>query len=425
MILFLGIVLAALLFLGTPVFVGLSFAAFLAFALFSDATLTVLAQRMFAGIDKFSLLAIPFFILGANVMKTGGIAERILHFALTLIGSVRGGMAYSTQLSSMFFGAISGSSPATVVAIGNLMYPSLIEKKYGDRFSIGLITASGSVALLIPPSISAIVYAAVTGASVGALFMAGLGAGIVYGLAYIVYIYFHVRKTNVPTEERSSLKDILISARRAGWALGIPVIIIGGIYTGIFTPTESAAVAAVYAIIIALFVYKEMSFKDLYKITIDSAVSTSQIMLLLAGASIFGYILTMGQAPQALASLIGGDVSPIMFLLYVNIILLIAGMFIDGSSAIIIMAPLLYPISTSLGIDPIHFGVIMVANASIGMFTPPFGLNLFVAQSQTRLPLTSVMRGVIPFVFISIIALLLITYIPQISLLLPDLVYGR
>lgn len=424
MLLFLIIVLAVLLFIGTPVFVGLSFASFLAFAFFTDTTVTILAQRMFAGIDKFSLLAIPFFILGANIMKKGGIAERILDLALTLVGSVKGGVAYATQLSSMFFGAISGSSPATVVAIGNLMYPSLLEKGYGERFSIGLITASGSVALLIPPSISAIVYASVTGVSVGALFMAGLGAGIVYGAAYMVYIWFYCRKHDVPTEKRATMKEILHSTRRAGWALGIPVIIIGGIYTGIFTPTESAGVAAVYAMFIALFIYKEMDLKDLYKVAIDSAISTSQVMLLLAGASIFGYILTMGGAPQAIAGMIGENVSPLQFLLYVNIILLIAGMFIDGSSAIVIMGPLLYPIAMKLGVDPIHFGVIMVANASIGMFTPPFGLNLFVAQSQTKLPLTSIMKGVMPYVIISIIALLLITYIPQISLLIPRLVYG-
>lgn len=424
MILFLFVILAVLLAIGTPVFIGLSLASFLAFGIYTDTTLTILAQRMFSGIDKFSLLAVPFFILGANIMKKGGIAERILDLAITLVGSVKGGVAYATQLSSMFFGAISGSSPATVVAIGNLMYPSLIERGYGENFSIGLITSSGSVALLIPPSISAIVYASVTGVSVGALFMAGLGAGIIYGVAYMVYIWIYCKRNDVPTEKRASMSEILQSAKRASWALGIPVIIIGGIYTGIFTPTESAAVAAVYAMIVSLFIYKEMNFKDLYDVAIDSAISTSQVMLLLAGASIFGYILTMGHAPQTLASLIGQDVSPIQFLLYVNVILLLAGMFIDGSSAIIIMAPLLFPIATSLNIDPIHFGVIMVANASIGMFTPPFGLNLFVAQSQTKLSLTNVMKGVLPYVGISIIALLLITYIPSISLLIPKLVYG-
>lgn len=424
MIFFLMVILAILLFFGTPVFVGLSLASFLAFGIYTDTSLIILTQRMFSGVNKFSLLAVPFFILGANIMKTGGIAERILDLALKIVGSVKGGVAYATQLSSMFFGAISGSSPATVVAIGNLMYPSLLQKGYGANFSIGLITASGSVALLIPPSISAIVYASVTGVSVGALFMGGLGAGIVYGAAYMIYIWFYCRRKDVPAEKRASRREILNATKRAAWALGIPTIIIGGIYSGKFTPTESAAVAAVYAMVIALFVYKEMDFKDLYKVAVDSAISTSQVMLLLAGASIFGYVLTMGHAPQTIAGLIGENVTALQFLLYVNLILLVAGMFIDGSSAIIIMAPLLYPIATKLGIDPIHFGVIMVANASIGMFTPPFGLNIFVAQSQTKLPVTRVMWGVMPFVIISIIVVLIITYIPQISLLLPRLIYG-
>lgn len=236
MVFFLMIILAVLLFFGTPVFVGLSLASFLSFGFFTDTSLTILTQRMFSGINKFSLLAVPFFILGANIMKTGGIAERILDLALKIVGSVKGGVAYATQLSSMFFGAISGSSPATVVAIGNLMYPSLLEKGYGANFSIGLITASGSVALLIPPSISAIVYASVTGVSVGALFMAGLGAGIVYGAAYMIYIWFYCRRKDVPAEKRASRQEILHSTKRAGWALGIPIIIIGGIYSGIFTP---------------------------------------------------------------------------------------------------------------------------------------------------------------------------------------------
>lgn len=425
MVAFLFSSLAILLFIGVPVFVGLSLSSLITYMFYTDSTLVVLAQRMFSGIDKFSLLAVPFFILGANVMKTGGIARRILDVALKLVGSVRGGAAYATELSSMFFGAISGSSPATVIAIGNLMYPSLIENKYGKNFSIGLIASSGSVALLIPPSISAIVYASVTGVSVGALFLAGLGAGIIYGLVYMVYIWFYCRKHAVPTDKRSSLKEILISIKNSSWALGIPVIIIGGIYSGIFTPTESAAVSAVYAIIIALFVYKEMSFKDLKKVAVDSAISTAQVMILLGAAAVFGYVLTMGQVPQTVARLIvERDLSANQFLMTVNITLLIAGMFIDGSSAIVIMAPLLYPIAINLGVDPIHFGVIMVANAAIGMFTPPFGLNLFVSQSMTRLPLTDVMKGVFPFVGISIVALLFITYIPQISLLIPRIVYG-
>jgi C4-dicarboxylate transporter DctM subunit len=417
------LLLFVLLFLGVPVFVSLAACAFIGFAIYQDVPVQILAQRMFSGIDKFSLLAIPFFILGANVMSQGGIAARILRLAQTIVGSFRGGLAYSTQLASMFFGAVSGSSPATVVAIGKMMYPAMVEKKYNDSFSIGLVTASGSVALLIPPSISAIVYGSVTGVSVGALFIAGFGAGILYGVFYLIYIYYFCRKYNVPTDRRSSLSEIWKATKEASWALGVPFIIIGGIYGGVFTPTESSAIAAVYAIIIGMFVYKELSFKELYQVLVESVRSTSQIMLLLASASVLSYILTQGQVPQMLSQAIGSDISPFMFLLIVNIILLIAGMFIDGSSAIIILAPFLYPIALNLGIDPIHLGIVMVANAAIGMFTPPFGLNLFVAQSELKLPLLKIVRGVVPFVFISIAALIVITYIPDISLFLPRMVY--
>jgi len=423
MLIVLLIILFLLFFIGVPVFVSLGLSSFITFAIFNDQPMTILAQRMFSGIDKFSLLAIPFFILAANVMKSGGIASRILKFALTIVGRFKGGLAFSTQLASMFFGAVSGSSPATVVAIGGLMYPELVEKKYSKKFSMGLIASSRSVALLIPPSISAIVYGSITGVSVGALFIAGLGAGLLYGLIYLVYIYFYCRKHDVPTAKPSTIKEILETLKDASWALGVPIIIVGGIYGGVFTPTESSAVAAVYSIVIALFVYKEMNWKDLYKALKDSVKSTSEVMILLASASILGYIFTQAQVPQLLAQAIGTEITPFMFLLVVNIILLIAGMFIDGSSAIVILAPFFYPLAMTLGIDPIHLGVVMVACAAIGMFTPPFGLNLFVAQAELKMPLTNVMKSVIPWVAISIVALVIITYIPEISMWMPNMVY--
>ncbi|HBT46287.1 MAG TPA: C4-dicarboxylate ABC transporter permease [Peptococcaceae bacterium] len=424
MIIALFILLFLLLAVSAPIFVALSFASLLAFALYTDMPLTVIAQRMFGGVDKFALMSIPFFILGANVMKSGGIARRILNFAYVLVGGIRGGLALTTELACMFFGAVSGSSPATVVAIGSLMYPALRDKQYDDKFSIGLITSSGSVALLIPPSISAIVYGAVTGASVGALFMAGFGAGIIYGLAFLLYSYYYAVKHGVPAGERSCLRDLWKATREASWALGIPVIIIGGIYSGIFTPTEASGIAAAYAILVSLFVYRELTLKELFRVSVQSAVSTAQVMILLAAASVFGWILTVGQVPQQLSNLITSyNLNAWQFLLAINVILLVAGMFIDGSSAIIILAPLVYPIAVKLGINPIHLGVVMVANASIGMFTPPFGLNLFVASSTAQIPLNRIFAGVVPFVLVSIIALIIITYVPDISLLLPRMVY--
>lgn len=425
MVPFLFTTLFALLFLGVPVFVCLSLSALLTLALFTDAPLMITAQRLLGGVDKFALMAVPFFILGANVMKFGGIARRILGWAHGFVGGLKGGLALTTEVACMFFGAVSGSSPATVVAIGGLMHPALKEGKYEDGFSVGLIASSGSVALLIPPSISAIVYGSVTGASVGALFMAGLGAGIIYGLLYQIYCYWYARKADIPVSEKTSWAEKWKITKEAAWALGVPIIIVGGIYAGIFTPTEASGISAIYAILVSMFIYREMDLKSLWKTCVVSAESTAQTMILLAAASLFGYALTVGQVPQNLArAIVSMELGPIGFLLMINVILIIAGMFIDGSSAIIIIAPLVYPIAMQLGIDPIHLGVIMVANAAIGMFTPPFGMNLFVAQPVTGVSMAKIIQGVFPFVIISLIALMIITYIPGISLVIPRMVYG-
>ena len=425
MIAALFISLFALLIIGAPVFVALMLAALIAILGFSNYPLTIVAQRLVGGVDKFSLMAIPFFILGANVMKTGGIAKRILNWAQTMVGSKTGGMALTTEVSCMFFGAVSGSSPATVIAIGGLMYPKMIEKKYPRGFTTGLITASGSVALLIPPSISAIVYGSVTGCSVGALFMAGLGAGILYGICFIIYCYWYAWKHKIPKDPKVDRKAKWEATKDAAWALGIPVIIMGGIYAGIFTPTEASGVAAIYAILVSLFIYKDMNLKELWTCCVNSAGSTAQVMILLASASVFSWVLTVGQVPQQLSNMIvNANLTAFGFLLVTNLLMLVEGMFIDGSSAIIITAPLLYSAAVALGINPIHFGVIMVANAAIGMFTPPFGLNLFVAQPITGNSMKTIMQGVLPFVLISIVALAIITYLPDISLFIPRLIYG-
>lgn len=425
MIATLFLLLFLMLLFAAPVFVALSFSSLMSFSFFSNMNLMVIMQRMLGGIDKFSLISVPFFILGANVMKNGGIANRILIWVRVWVGHLRGGIAFSTEVACMFFGAVSGSSPATVVAIGGLMYPALKKNGYHEGFATGLITSSGSVALLIPPSISAIIYGAVTGVSVGALFMAGVGAGLLYGLFYLWYSAWYAYKNKIPQDKRTSWKERGKATKEAAWALGIPVIIMGGIYGGIFTPTEASGVSAVYAILVSMFIYREMDFKKLLKTCIDSAETTAQVMMLLAAASAFGWILTVGQVPQALGNwLASANVTRVTFLLLTNVILLIAGMFIDGSSAIIIMVPLLYPLSIKLGINPVHYGVIMVANAAIGMFTPPFGMNLFVAQPITGNKMIAIIRGVMPFVLISIIALIIITYWSSLSLFLPRLVYG-
>jgi C4-dicarboxylate transporter DctM subunit len=419
-------VLAVLLVTNTPIFVAIAGSVLIVFILFSDITLIVIIQRMFAGLNKFALMSIPFFILAANLMGEGGISKRIIKLANVMVGSFPGGLGMTAIFASMFFGAISGSSPATVVAIGALLYPALREQKYGDDYSIGVITASGSLGIIIPPSVTMIVYAAVTGSSVGALFIAGFGAGVVYALSFAIYTFFFAKKKkDIVILEKSSMKEVLKALADSAWGIGLSVIILGGIYSGIFTPTEAAAVAVVYALFVALFIYRGLDLKGVYKVLKDSAIITAQIMILLASASVFAWILTSEGITVTIAKeIIGISSNKYVILALINIIVLIAGMFIDGASIIMILGPLFYPIAMQTSIDPIHLGIVMVVNCAIGMFTPPFGLNLFVASGVTKLSILRISRAVIPFIIMSIIALLLITYIPVVSLWLPRQVYG-
>ncbi len=420
------ILFVVLLALAVPIFVVLSLSTLAAFALHSAIPLQTIVQRLFAGLDKFALMAIPFFIVAANVMSAGGMSRRIIAVANVLVGPLPGGLAMATVVACMFFGAISGSSPATVVAMGSLLYPALVQAGYERRFAIGLVVASGSIALIIPPSITMIVYGAVTGASVGALFVAGFGAGVAYGLGFMGYSYYYARRHKVPRLPRPSWAEIRATLNDAKWGLGMPILIIGGIYGGIFTPTEAAAVAAVYAIAVALLVYREIGLREFWDVVVQSAGSTAQVMILLAGASVFAYILTAERVTVVLTEVIVRlGASQFMVLVLINIALLIAGMLIDGASIILILGPLLLPVAQKVGVESLHLGIIMVVNTAIGMFTPPFGLNLFVAptvdEEWTMAPL---IPAVLPFIWVSIIPLLVITYVPEISLWLPRLIYG-
>lgn len=423
---FLFISLAVMLAASVPIFVALCGSVAATFVLFNDIDLMIILQRMFAGINKFSLMSIPLFVLAANLMGEGGISKRIINLANAFVGHIHGGLGMTAILASMFFGAISGSSPATVVAIGALLYPALLEKGYGKGFSAGVITAAGSLGIIIPPSVNMIVYGTVTGASVGALFMSGFGAGIVYALSFMIYTYFYAKRhPEIKREEKTTWKQRLIAIKDSAWAMGVPVIILGGIYGGIFTPTEAAAVAAVYSIFVSLVIYREMTMKDFFNCVLKSAVSTVQVMILLAAASVFAWILTSEGITVAIAdAVLSISDSKFMILLLMNIVLLIAGMFLDGASITTILGPLFLPIATQAGVDIIHLGIIMVVNAAIGMFTPPFGLNLFVASSITKEPMLKVAKGAIPFIIMSLIALLVITYVPEISLWLPRQIYG-
>ncbi len=426
MTIFLFCTLAMMLALSVPIFVALSGTVLTVFILFVDVPLETVVMRMFAGIDKFALMSIPFFVLAANLMSVGGISRRIISLANALVGSFHGGLAIATVLASMFFGAISGSSPATVVAIGGLLFPAMLKEGYPRSFSTGLITSAGSLGIIIPPSVNMIVYGAITGVSVGALFVSGFGAGVVFGGSLMLYAYIYARRTpGIARAPKADIKGIFASIRDSAWGLGVPVIIIGGIYLGVFTPTEAAAVAVVYAFLVSVLVYREITLKELYGTLVSSAATTAQVMIVLAAASVFAWILTSEGITKTIAErMVAVSQNPYMILLMINIIVLLAGMFIDGASITTILAPLFYPIAIRTGIDPVHLGIVIVVNSAIGMFTPPFGLNLFVATGVTDQPLSQVTKGIFPFICVTIIALLIITYIPEISLWLPRQIYG-
>ena len=426
MTLFLMVLLFVLLFGSMPSFVALSVDVLGSMLLFTGLDPMVLAQRMFGGLDKFALMSMPFFIFAANIMDTGGLSGRILKWTRSLVGARKGGLAYTTQCTCMVFGALCGSSPATVIAMGRLLYPELIRDGYPTGFAAGLITSSGSVALIIPPSITLIMYAAATGVSVGSLFMAGVSAGIVYGLATIVYIWYFARSHHLKVSAPSSWSEIAKDTLEAGWSLMVPVIILVGIYLGVFTPTEAAGISAVYALFVGMAVYREITLKKLYDVCLRSAVTCAQVMILVAAAQSFAWFLTVARIPQAVTSAIIENIkSPWAFIAMVNVILLIVGMFMEGIAAIVILAPLFFPIAAQMGIDPLHLGIIMVSNLALGNFTPPFGLNLFVASGVTGLQMSEIISAVMKFILVSIIGLLVISYVPAVSTLLPALVYGK
>lgn len=423
---FLLISLAAMLAIGTPIFVSLCGSVAASFMLFSDMDLVIILQRMFAGINKFSLMSIPLFVLAANLMGEGGISKRIINLANSFVGHIPGGLGMTAIVASLFFGAISGSSPATVVAIGALIYPALRSKGYSVSYSAGVITAAGSLGIIIPPSVNMIVYGTVTGASVGTLFMAGFGAGVVYALMFMIYTFIYaMRHPEIIREKKTTWKERGYAIKESLWGMGVPIIILGGIYGGIFTPTEAAAVAAVYSMVVSLLVYREIDIKDFIDCVRKSAVTTIQVMILLAAASVFAWILTSEGITVAIANaVVSVSSQKEVILLLMNIVLLVAGMFLDGASITTILGPLFLPIAQQAGIDIIHLGIIMVVNSAIGMFTAPFGLNLFVASSITKEPMLKVAKGAIPFVIMSLIALLIVTYIPEVSLWLPRQIYG-
>jgi C4-dicarboxylate transporter DctM subunit len=414
-----------LLIIGVPVAIALGLSSVLTILFFSDDSLASLSLKLFQGMEHATLLAIPFFILSSAFLSTGGVAKRLIRFAIACVGSIRGGMAMASVLACMLFAAVSGSSPATVVAIGSIVIAGMVSTGYSQSFASGVVSSAGTLGILIPPSIVMVVYAAITEVSVGRMFMAGVIPGILAGLMLMGGIYFFARKHNLPKMKPSTLKEVLAAGGDAIWGLLLIFIVLGGIYGGIFTPTEAAAVAAVYAFFIALFIYRDLGFKDVPKVLTDSGKVTIMLMFIITNAMMFGHVLTTEQIPQQLAEMIiNWGMEPWMFLIVVNVLLLIGGSFMEPSGLLLIVAPILFPIGVELGIDPIHLGIIMVVNMEVGMITPPVGLNLFVIVGITDMTIMEVVQAVLPWLLILLAFLLLITYVPQISLFLPNLMYG-
>lgn len=421
-ILFLFLALFALMFIGVPVAASLGLAGSVTIILFSPDSVRSLAIKLFETSEHYTLLAIPFFLLAGSFMTTGGVARRLIDFANASVGHIRGGLAIGAVLACMLFAALSGSSPATVAAVGSIAIAGMVRSGYPQPFAAGIITNAGTLGILIPPSVVMVVYAAATETSVGTLFMAGVVPGFLLGLVLMVAIYIIAVKRNLPALPRATVREWLSAARKAIWGLLLMVIILGGIYSGMFTPTEAAAVAAVYSAFIALFVYKDMRIGEAPKVVLESAKLTIMLMFIIANAMLFAHVLTTEQIPQQITAMVlEAGLEPWMFLLVVNIVLLIAGAFMEPSAIILILAPILFPIAVQLGIDPIHLGIIMVVNMEIGLITPPVGLNLFVTSAVTGMPLSAVIRAATPWLMILLAFLMVVTYVPSVSMGLPNL----
>ena len=420
-ILFLFVVLFLLMFIGVPIAVSLGLAGSLTIMLFSEDSVRSLAIKLFETSEHYTLLAIPFFLLAGAFMTTGGVARRLIDFANACVGHIRGGLAIGAVMACMLFAALSGSSPATVAAVGSIAIAGMVRSGYPREFGAGIVCNAGTLGILIPPSVVMVVYAAATEQSVGKLFMAGVIPGILLGGALMVAIYIIAVKKNLPALPRASFREWLSAGRKALWGLLLMVIILGGIYSGMFTPTEAAAVAAVYSAFVAIFVYKDLKLSECPKVLLESGKLSIMLMFIIANAMLFAHVLTTEQIPQAITAwVVAAGLEPWMFLLVVNIVLLVAGAFMEPSAIILILAPILFPIAVQLGIDPIHLGIIMVVNMEIGLITPPVGLNLFVASAVTGMPVTQVVRAVLPWLALMLSFLVVITYVPWVSLALPN-----
>ena len=417
--------LMLLLALRMPVAVALGLSSVLTLSLFGDQSLLALAQQFFHAMEIYPLLAVPFFILAATFLTTGGVARRLIQFAIAITGHVRGGLAMASVLACSLFAAISGSSPATVVAVGSIVIAGMTAAGYRREYATGVVTSAGTLAILIPPSIVLVVYGAITETSVGALFIAGVVPGVVATFAMMAAIYLRGGRDDLPRQPRATAREVLRAAREAVWGLLLIAIVLGGIYGGIFTPTEAAAVSAVYAAFVAIFVHRDVPLRDVPKVLTEAGNLTTMLMFIVANAYLFAFVLTTEQIPQGIAAaVLEAELPPWAFLVAVNVILLVAGTLMDPTSVVLILAPIIVPIAVTLGIDPVHLGIIFVVNMEIGLITPPIGLNLFVASAVSELPVTSIIRASAPWFMLLLAFLVAVTYLPAMSLLLPKFMLG-
>ena len=417
--------LLTLMLTGMPISISLGLTVLTFLFTMTQVPIEAVALKLFTGIEKFEIMAIPFFILAGNFLTHGGVARRMINFATSMVGHWHGGLGLAGVMGCALFAAVSGSSPATVVAIGSIVLPAMVKQGFPRQFGAGVITTSGALGILIPPSIVMVMYAVATSgsansASVGQLFMAGVIPGLILATLLGVTTWYRAWKNGYPRMPKASFAERWKAFREAGWGLALIIIVIGGIYSGMFTPTEAAAMSAVYAFIIAVFVYRDMPLRGVPKVLLSSANMSAMLLYIITNAVLFSFLLTSENIPQAIADwIVGQGLGVVAFLLVTNILLLAAGNFMEPSSIVLIMAPILFPVAVRLGIDPVHFGIMMVVNMEVGMCHPPVGLNLYVASGITKMGITELTVAVMPWLLTMLGFLVLITYVPIISLWLP------
>jgi len=421
-----GLIIFGLLILlmatGMPISIALGLTVLTFIFGFTNVPLQSVALKLFTGLESFEIMAIPFFILAGNFLTHGGVAKRMINFASSLVGHWYGGLGLAAVLACALFAALSGSSPACVVAIGSILMPAMVKAGFPPRFGAGVITTSGALGILIPPSIAMVMYSVSTNTSLGAMFIAGVIPGIAMASMLGATTWYRARKNNYPRQPRASWGERWAAFRKSVWGLLLIVVVMGGIYSGLFTPTEAAAMAAVYAFFIAVFVYKDLTLRDVPRVLLQSANMSAMLLYIITNAILFSFVLTNEQIPQHLADwLVGMGLGWVGFLLVVNILLLLAGNVMEPSSIILIMAPILFPVAVKLGIDPVHFGILIIVNMEVGMCHPPVGLNLYVASGITKMGITELTVAVWPWLLTMLTFLVIVTYWPAMSLWLPHL----